>query len=77
MSSATVHHPAATSTAKSTTRAEAAPASPAPKETYEEQNARQTRQLAIVTGVSIAVLLVFFLAMMWILSGNDPRTALY
>lgn len=77
MSSATVRHPAATSPAKAKTKAESTPAAPARKETFAEQNARETRQLAIIAGVSIGILFVFFLVMMWILSGNDPRTALY
>jgi cell division septal protein FtsQ len=59
-------------------RATAVPAiqPPARPERYEQQNARETRKLALVTGAFVLVVLVFFIAMMFILAGHSADPAL-
>lgn len=38
-------------------------------------DARETRLLATIAGVAALIILVFFLVMMWLLSGYGPPTA--
>ncbi len=73
MSTATVSHQP-TPARKSAQKASQAAAAPAPATPRDRaaQDAHETRLLATITGVASLIILVFFIAMMWWLSGYGP-----
>lgn len=72
MSTATLlHQPQTARDARKTERTGAAPEA-APARTQAEQDAHETRVIASLAGAAALIILVFWIGMMWWLSGYGP-----